>query len=323
MPKFNLALIFIILISCHSKDQYTHLRGQAQGTTFSIIYDSQKDYSTSVDSLLRTIDASMSLWDSTSTITKINENSYEGKVDIHFQTVFLKAKDISMQSNGYFDVTVGPLVKAWSGLKKDQSIPDQDQVDSLKKLVGYKKVELINGKIQKEIPNITLDFNALAQGYTVDIIADFLDAHSVKNYLVEIGGEVKAKGHNENNKVWQIGIDKPVESQEGKRPLQSIVLLKNRAMATSGSYRKYIIKDGKKYSHAIDPMTGYPITHNLLSISVFAPDCITADAYATAFLVMGLEKTKPLAESKSLEWLAIVALENGDFKEVRSSNFTN
>jgi thiamine biosynthesis lipoprotein len=316
--KAWLFCFFITLLSCKDKERFTHLQGRAQGTTFSIIYDKKYDFTTSIDSIFHMIDSSMSLWDSTSTISKINANKYDGIVDAHFQKVFMTAMEVSKETNGYFDITVGPLIKAWMGSNNTQSIPSSDQIDSLKKLVGYKKLQLIDGRIVKDNPKISLDFNALAQGYTVDVIASFLESQNVKNYMIEVGGEVRAKGMNEYNKLWQIGIDKPIDNIGNNRPLQTILSLNNRAMATSGSYRKYVMKNGKKYSHAIDPLTGQPITHNLLSITVFAQDCMTADAYATAFLVMGIEKARPLAKKKSLVWYGILSDEHGKLVEMQS-----
>ena len=324
MSRILLLSLFVLIISCEKKEKYTHLEGQAQGTTFSIIYDSEQNYSKQVDSLLRVIDASMSLWDSTSIISKINANTYHGKVDLHFEKVFQRAMEVSKLTNGYFDITVGPLVKTWGfSYKKNLSLPNMQQVDSLKKFIGYTKVKLIDGKIQKEMPEIALDFNALAQGYTVDVVAQYLEAKGSQNYMVEIGGEVKAKGVNEKKQIWQIGIDKPLEAKEGERPLQTVVKLNNKALATSGSYRKFIMKEGKKYSHAIDPKTGFPIKHNLLSISVIANDCMTADAYATAFLVMGLEQTKIIAKNNNLEWYAIIAKSDDKLVAIKSEKFGN
>jgi FAD:protein FMN transferase len=322
VPKKLLLIPLLFFFSCKKTKKFIYLEGQAQGTTFSIIYDSEQNYSAPIDSLLRVIDGSMSLWDSSSTITKINANNYGGIVDKHFENVFYRAMEVSDITGGYFDITVGPLVKAWGfSYKKNLAPPDKHQIDSLLNYIGYTTIRLVQGKINKEIPQTELDFNALAQGYTVDLIAEYLETKKINNYMVEIGGEVRAKGKNEKNNWWQIGIDKPTEIKEGERPLQTVVNLKNKSMATSGSYRKYIVKNGQKYSHAINPITGYPITHNLLSITVLASDCITSDAFATAFLVMGLEKTKKIAGRLGLEWYAILAKPNGDLEVTKSDKF--
>ncbi len=310
-------LSLLFLCACQQeKPAYLTLSGKAQGTTFNIIYQDsqQRDFSRPVDSLFRLIDKSMSLWENSSLINRINRNdALVLGVDDHFAAVFQKSKDISEITGGAFDVTVGPLVKAWGfSVKKGLPPPDSAQVDSLRQLVGFQKIKLENGIFRKADPRMEIDFNAIAQGYTVDLISIFLEKNGVKNYLVEIGGEVRTLGVNDRNEVWKIGIDKPVENEtEGSRPLQTTVALSGKSLATSGSYRKFVVRDGKKFSHAIDPKKGRPIDHNLLSVSVLADDCATADAYATAFLVMGMEKAMGMAERLGLEIYCIYGDENG------------
>lgn len=311
-----LTLLSLLSFSCGKrKAEYLTLAGKAQGTTFSITYlDPQgRDFSKPVDSLFRLIDKSMSLWDSTSVISRMNRNEAGAQADEHFTNVFNRAKEISLATGGAFDATVGPLVKAWGfSYKKGLPPPDSAQVDSLLQLVGFHKIRLENGFLQKADPRMEVDLNAIAQGYTVDLIAGFLEKSSVQNYLVEIGGEVRSAGRNDRGDAWNIGIDKPIESErEGGRPLQTTVTLSGKSLATSGSYRKFIERDGKKFSHAIDPKTGYPITHTLLSVSVIAGDCATADAYATAFLVMGMEKAMETAAKHGFEIYCIYADEHG------------
>jgi len=323
----RLFLVSTILycVACQPpKAGYTTLEGNAQGTTFRIVYEDEvfRDLSGSVDSLFRVIDHSMSLWDSTSLITLLNANDEVARADSHFSNVYQKAWEVSEVTDGAFDCTVGPLVKAWGfSYKKGLSPPDSSQVDSLLQQIGYQKVSLQAGRLVKEIPEIAIDFNAIAQGYTVDVLADFFKKRGVKNYLVEVGGEVRAEGKNERGEIWRIGIDKPVNSSEANRPLQAVVTLDGKALATSGSYRKFVEHDGKRYSHAIDPHTGFPITHTLLSISVLADDCMTADAYATAFLIMGLEKAIPLSKARGLALYGIVAEPDGSLRVYQSENF--
>ncbi|CAN1487659.1 ApbE Membrane-associated lipoprotein involved in thiamine biosynthesis [Spirosomataceae bacterium] len=319
MPYKILLLLCSIAFLSLETIPYKMLQGQAQGTTYRIIYEDKLgvDLSKSIDSLFNIMDASMSLWDSNSLISKINANTYSGVVDQHFKKVFLSSQHISKKTNGYFDVTVGPLVKAW-GFSKTKGLlsPTELQLDSLRKLVNYKNISLKAGRITKKYPNIQLDFNAIAQGYTVDLIADFLSRRSIANYLVEIGGEVRASGKNQNAETWKVGVENP--SDENK--LQAVVALDNQSLATSGSYRKFFLKDGKKYSHAIDPHVGKPVTHNLLSVTVIAKDCATADAYATAFLVMGLVKAKMVATKQKIDFLAIYE-ENGKIQTFSSAGF--
>ncbi|WP_247233115.1 FAD:protein FMN transferase [Telluribacter sp. SYSU D00476] len=313
------------LAGCQStRKSYTHLEGQAQGTTFRIVYNDSlaRDFSQSVDSIFRVIDRSMSLWDSTSVISGLNANRSYVRADAHFTTVFRRSQEVAADTKGYFDPTVGPLVKAWGfSYKKGLPQPDRVRVDSLLRLVGYQKVRLEGGQLVKETPAMEIDFNAIAQGYTVDVIAGFLKSRGVRNYLVEIGGEVRAEGQNERSEAWHIGIDKPVDNQEAGRPLQTVVPLSGRALATSGSYRKFVERDGRRYSHAIDPHTGVPITHNLLSISVIADDCMTADAYATAFLVMGLDKALPIAKAHRMELYGIYEGEDGALQVYSTPGF--
>ncbi len=311
-----LALLpLLLLVSCgKQKPTYMNLGGKAQGTTFNITYlDSlQRDFSQPVDSLLRLIDKSMSLWDSSSVISRVARNEPNVVLDEHFMSVFERAQEIAEATDGAFDITVGPLVKAWGfSYKKGLPPPDAAKVDSLLQLVGYQKVAIENEMLRKADPRMEIDFNAIAQGYTVDLIAQYLEKQGIKNYLVEIGGELRTLGLNSSGAKWQIGIDKPVENQTGARTLQTTIPLSGKSLATSGSYRKFVVKDGKKYSHAIDPKTGHPITHNLLSVSVIADDCASADAYATAFLVMGMDKAMELAKSKNLEAYFIYSDENG------------
>ncbi|RDB04081.1 FAD:protein FMN transferase [Runella aurantiaca] len=310
------------LVGCKSRPSFTYLEGQAQGTTFRIVYADSRDFSKAIDSLFRAIDHSMSLWDSTSIISRFNRNSPGTIADAHFEKVFNKSQEVAKLTEGAFDITVGPLVKAWGfSYKKGLPLPTPPQVDSLLQWVGYQNVSIENGVLLKGNSAIEIDFNAIAQGYTVDVMAEFLKAHGINDYLVEIGGEVRAEGHNEKGQIWQIGIDKPTEKEETGRPLQTVVSLNGKSLATSGSYRKFVMREGKKYSHAIDPKTGNPITHNLLSISVIAEDCMTADAFATAFLVMGLEKAKVIAQQQRLELYGIYATPEGKLQTFATAHF--
>ena len=314
-----IVLLGVSLFGCKPTGEYVGLSGQAQGTSFAITYEAidDADYSAEVDSLFRFIDKSMSLWDSTSLISKINRNDFSEPIDSHFKNVLEASLRVEKETEGYFNVTVGPLVKAWGFVtKKNMPAPSDAQVDSLKALIGKVGIDS-NGKFFKDKPNLQIDFNAIAQGYTVDVIARFLESKGIKNYLVEIGGEVYGKGKNREGKFWKVGIEKPEEDRQG---IASVVNLKNKALATSGSYRKFFIKDGKKFSHAVDPHTGYPVQHNLLSISVLADNCTDADAYATALLVMGLEKAQKFAEAKGIDFFAIYD-QNGKNKYYSTSGF--
>ena len=306
MRTFLVLTLISFLIACTPNQQvernYFQLQGNAQGTTFQIhYYDSlQRDFSAQVDSLLKQMDISLSTYVPQSIISRVNNNDSLVALDEHFINVFNRAQQIATLSEGAFDITVAPLVNAYGfGFTKKESV-DSILIDSLLKYVGFNKLKIEDNKLIKEQKEIQLDFNAIAQGYSVDVIADFLEANDVVDYMVEIGGEIRCKGVNAKGNFWNIGIDKPLENIE-KREIQTIIPLKNRAMATSGNYRKYYEQGGLKYSHTINPKTGWPVQHQLLSATVIADNAMTADAFATLFMVLGkddaisfLEKHKDL-----------------------------
>lgn len=319
---FHILLLTSILACLEQPKKYTTLQGNAQGTTFRIVFQdtNNRDFSADVDSIFRAIDHSMSLWDSTSIITKINNGDTTILLDEPFKRVFTSSQQISEKTDGAFDITVAPLVKAWGfSFKKGLPAPTEAEVQKLSQLIGFQQVKLIGNKLSKTKPELSVDFNAIAQGYSVDAIAEFLMANKVVNYLVEIGGEVRANGVNDRKKIWKVGIDKPIEN--GERQLQAVVELNGRSLATSGSYRKFIERDGKKYSHTIDPKTGYPVTHNLLSASVVAANCTNADAYATACMVVGVEKSLELARKEGFEVYLIFENKEGKLSVRKTAGF--
>lgn len=295
MMKFLLATLGCILLftGCNpNKKSLIKVEGNAQGTTYHISYfsDDEVNHKIAIDSLLKEIDASMSTWLPTSIISRINNNDTSVTVDQYFIDVFKKSLEVSQKTDGLFDITVGPLVNSWGfGITK-KNTQDSSTIDSLLHFVGYKMLKLEGNKIIKAKPEIKIDFNAIAQGYSVDVLANYFESKGIDNYLVELGGELKAKGKKDNEN-WKVGIDKPDEKATAERKLEAIINLDNKALATSGNYRKFFEENGQKFSHIIDPRTGYPARQNLLSATVIADDCITADAYATAFMVMGLQKS--------------------------------
>ena len=307
-------LLFISLLftSCSVKEENSlvTLRSEAQGTTYSIKYI-EKDavnFQIEIDSILKNIDNSLSTYIPASIISRVNQGDSNVVLDKYFIDVFRKSLEVAERTEGAFDPTVAPLVNAWGfGFTQGASEVDSAIIDSIMNYVNYKFVLLGNNKITKDKPGIMVDFNAIAQGYTVDVLADFLESKKIDNYMIELGGEIKAKGKSipplggRKGGWWKIGIDKPLENID-EREIEAIIELKNKALATSGSYRKFYEKDGIKYSHTIDPKTGYPVQHSLLSATVVANDCMTADAYATAFMVMGMEKSRAfLKENKDLD----------------------
>ena len=301
MRKFFLVFFSLAFLKCKAPhEQLIQINGEAQGTTYQIKYfGSDINYKIEIDSLLKAIDLSLSTYVANSIISRVNKNDTTVVADKYFTEVLNKAEQISKNTGGAFDVTVAPVINAWGfGYTKKIQV-DSARVDSLLQYVGFEKVRLVNNKLIKENPQTMLDFNAIAQGYSVDILASFIETKDISNYLVELGGEVKTKGKKNNGEDWKIGIDQPNEVPAEGRPLKAIVSLRNKALATSGNYRKYYVENGNKYAHIIDPHTGYPAKHNLLSATVIANDCMTADGYATAFMVMGMEKAKQfLLENK-------------------------
>ncbi len=325
MMKF-LFPIFVLLffISCNSnKKSLIKLEGNAQGTTYHISYlsDDPINYKTGIDSLLKEIDSSMSTWLPVSLISRINNNDNSVLVDPYFIDVFNKSIEVSEKTQGLFDVTVGPLVNSWGFGFTKKATPDSKRIDSLLQLVGYKMLSLEGHKIIKAKPEIKIDFNAIAQGYSVDVLSNYLESKGINNYLVELGGELKAKGKKEN-KNWKVGIDKPDEKASSERKLEAVISLNNKALATSGNYRKFYVEGNQKYSHIINPKTGYPAKQNVLSATVIADDCITADAYATAFMVMGLKKSKSFLERNKDLKLEVYFIydDNGNWKTYASES---
>ncbi len=319
--KFTFLTITISLLVVNCKqDNHKAIKidGEAQGTTYQITYFSENNLNLKVgiDSILKRIDLSLSTYVPGSVISKINNNDTGITVDDHFVKVFNKAMEVSKKTQGLFDVTVAPVVNAWGfGFTRKGEV-DSAMIDSLLDFIGYEMVRLEGIKLKKVKPQVILDFNAIAPGYTVDVLASYLESKGIFNYLIELGGEVIGKGKKYRDGYWTVGIDKPNEIQTEGRPLQAIIKLKDRALATSGNYRKFYVKNGKKYAHIIDPYTGYPAKHNLLSATVLAAECMAADAYATAFMVMGMEKSKQfIAEHEELHLdVFFIYDENGVWK---------
>lgn len=292
----------------------------AQGTTFSIVYEYNEKLDADIYQLLREFDLSLSTYIDSSIISKINKNEAVQLNEL-FIDFYNQSKSAFKATDGYFDITVGPLVKAWGFGVAQEFNTDSSSIDSIKAFIGMDKIHIENNKLLKEDERIYLDGNAIAQGQSVDFIADFLESREITNYMVEIGGEVRAKGVNKKGSPWRIGIDKPLENSE-ERELQGIVLLKNNSLATSGNYRKFFEFNGVKYSHSIDPKSGYPKRDKLLSATILTPKCSMADAYATACMVMGYDKATAFVESnKDVEAYFIYADDNGEFKVFQTNGF--
>ena len=329
MIKFLIPFLIGILVisACNSKkNNLVTIEGEAQGTTWHISYlsEDRTNYKQAIDSILKDIDLSLSTYTPVSIISRINNNEPDIIVDTYFIKVFNKSMEVSERTGGLFDVTVGPLVNTWGfGFTKRASI-DSARIDSILQFVNYKMLKLEGNRLIKEKKGIQLDFNAIAQGYSVDVLAAYLENRGIKNYLVELGGELIAKGK-KNTDNWKVGIDQPLQNTSTERKLEAIIELNNRALCTSGNYRKFYEENGEKYAHILDPRTGYPARQNILSATVIADDAMTADAYATAFMVMGLERSKQfLAENKDLNLeVFFIYDENNAWKTYTSESLKN
>ncbi len=304
LTLFTTVAIFL-LAGCKSEPLSTiQISGAAQGTTYHITYlaGQQSNYREAIDSIFQKIDLSLSTYKPGSVISKMNRNDTTVLADDYFSDVFTKSMEVSEKTKGLFDVTVAPVINAYGfGFTKKEKVT-QSLIDSLLRVVGYKKVRLNGRKLVKEMPQVMLDFNAIAQGYTVDVLSSFLESKGIRNYLVEVGGELRAKGKKADDSYWIAGIEQPVENSADGGALNNLrIKISNKSLATSGNYKKFYIEDGNKYTHIINPFTGYPARNNLLSATVIAGNCMTADAFATAFMVMGLDKAKQfLAGNKNL-----------------------
>ncbi|WP_417603033.1 FAD:protein FMN transferase [Owenweeksia hongkongensis] len=320
MKKIVLAIIGLALASCGAEPiiYENESVGYAQGSTYQIKYitESQQDWTAQFDSIFEYIDQSMSTYRDESLISLINGGDTLVEVDHLFMEVLKRSSEISKESDGLFDVTVAPLVELW-GFGKTKNIDiDSSKVDSAKSLIGYKQISVQNNSV-KVPAGFKIDFNSIAQGYTVDVLARFLEDNGVNQYMVEVGGEVRAKGKNSKDHYWKIGVDKPADEIDPEDRFQMIVELRDKSLATSGNYRKYWVdsETGIKYAHTINPKTGFPARNQLLSVSIIADKCIDADAYATTCMVMGMQAAQSYIEGKDgVEAYFISTDENGDWK---------
>ena len=295
--KYLIGLL-MVLCSCTQQPKKIVLQGLAQGSYYAITYydENGRNFQREVDSIFHAVDLSVNLWVDSSVISKVNRNE-EVTLDPIFIDTFNIAQEAARLSDGYFDPTISPIVAAWGFSSKTGDSITPQLIDSLKQLVDYRNVRIENGKVIKESPAIQLDFNAIAQGYTSDLLAHFLESKGIVNYLVDTGGEIMARGCKPNGQPWIVGIEKPAENWDSEQVVQTRIALRDKGLVTSGSTRKYVERDGKRYSHSIDPTTGYPVEHNVLSVTVLAENSVWADALASICMVMGMEKSLPIIES--------------------------
>ena len=321
MIKKLFFLISLALVSCSDSIEQLRVSGPVFGTTYSIIYDSDTNFETAFDSLFSEINRSMSTYIITSDISRVNSN-IDVVVDHHFESVFLTSKEIYNTTKGQFDPTIGAVVNAWDfGPEGKIESLDSQKIAELMRSVGMDKVTLNDGVITKPLAT-RLDFNAIAKGYGVDVISEFLESQGIQNYLVEIGGEIRSFGQNSVKKSkWVVGVQHP--DIEGNQAYVNTLVLENESMATSGTYRKFKIDaDGNRYTHIINTTTGYPSPTNILSVSVIAAKCMTADAYATALQAMGVEGIRLFLETRpELKVFIVFASEDTTFETAVFNGF--
>jgi thiamine biosynthesis lipoprotein len=310
------SFFFLCLFSCKQAVTYYETSGEVFKTSFHIKYKYNQELGKEIEACLSKFDLSLNPFNKESIIYKVN-NNIPVEVDDWFITVFNKAKEVSEISGGTYDITCAPLINLWGfGFSKIDSV-NQSVIDSLKQFVGYRKIRLEGRKIVKDDPRIQLNASSIAKGYSCDIIAELLESYGITDYMVEIGGEIHAKGKNAKGVCWKIEIPKPIDNSTNQaNQRMDVVKLCNQSIATSGNYRKYYIKNGKKIAHTIDPLTGYPAESNILSASVIYYNCMTADAFATAFMTMTLDKAIAIAKQiPDMDYLFIYADADGNLKE--------
>jgi len=325
MKKYIILIVISFFYSCNNQDgNLQTIEGHAIGTTFSIRYldSSNFDFAPKIDNLIKAINKSTSTYIPTSDISRINKGDTSVVVDAYFEEVFRKSNKIFNETDGDFDPTVGVLVNAW-GFGPEEAVEnlDADKIKDLLKFVGFEKVSLKNNRVEKLYPEIYFDFNAIGKGFLVDVIGRLFEQNNIENYMVEIGGEIRARGVNQHGLAWKIAIENP--NEDGSRSFAAIIQLHDESIATSGNYRKYRTSvDGKKYVHTINTKTGYASESNLLSASVVSKsDCADVDGYATAFMAMGLGKTKLFLENHpELKAFLIYVDENEEIKTFTSSS---
>lgn len=294
------------------------------GTVYHVKYLYSKDLLEEIEAELLQVDASLSMFNKESTISRINRNQTD-EADEMLAEVLTLSCAIHKTTGGAFDPTVAPLVNAWGFGVKSGQLPDSTQVDSLRALVGLNTIALKQNRIKKSNPHTILDFSAIAKGFGVDRVAGVLRKHGIQRFMVEIGGEVVTQGLNDKDEPWRIGINKPDDdSTSTQSELQDIVALSDRALATSGNYRNFYIANGRKIAHTINPLSGYPTQQDILSSTVMAPSCAEADAYATAFMVTGMEQAKRILQQQpQLQAYFIYADELGRYQIWCTREFEN
>ena len=327
--NYLLSIITTVITTSTSFSQQLEsasIEGPTQGTSYHITYldTKHRNLQPEIEKLLVDFDFSVSTYNPYSIITRVNQNDKDVKIDKYFKTCFKKAKEVWKNTNGAFDPTVLPLTNVWGFGPGKKTEIEKVKIDSILQFVGFDLIKLKGNKIVKKDARVALDFNAFAQGYSVDVVSHFLNKKGIKSYIVEIGGEVYAKGTDLNGKIWTVNLEEPKDNKEAINNTFALATLNNSAMSTSGNNRRYFIENGIKYAHHLDPKTGYPAKNNLLSVSLFSKDCITTDANATGILVMGLEKAKVfLHNHPELEAMIIYSDDKGNYQYYKTNGIKN
>lgn len=311
-----LGLVMVGMLSggCGRKVEYQYTEGKIYGTFYHISYAYPEDLQAEVRQEMERVNVSLSMFNPNSVISRINRGESDS-TDGLFRKLFGVAIKVNQATEGAFDMTVAPLVNAWGFGYEKESFPDSSRIDSLLQLVGMDKLSLEGERLVKQVAGMELDASSIAKGLGVDLVAEYFESKGITNYMVEVGGEVRVRGESSKKRPWRIGIDRPEDDvMAGDRQLQMVVELTSGALATSGNYRNFYIHDGKKYGHTINPKTGYPVQTEILGASVYAPTCMEADAYATAFMVMGLEKAKVIIDQDPEIEGCLIYQENGKLK---------
>jgi len=325
---FPILLILIVFIVWKvrqnaAKEERVSFNGQTMGTYYNIIYlhPDGINYKKEVDSLLLIWNQTLSTYIKDSEISRFNRSSQLYFESPYFYPVLKKSREIFEASGGAFDPTVMPLVNAWGFGPENREMPDSAEVKRLKKLVNFNYIGFDSVHVWKKKPGVELDFSAIAKGYGVDVVGEYLAQQGIKNYLVDIGGEITCKGVNDHGVPWTTGIEDP-QVQLNERRIMTVIQVSDKAIATSGNYRNFYVKEGRKYAHTISPFTGYPVQHSLLSATVVADSCMTADGFATAFMVLGVEPSIEILNKHSeLEAYFIFSDEEGQIKTYMTEGF--
>lgn len=328
ISKYLFFIAFIALtIGCNNSNKETDLSyfqesGEIFHTYYNIKYEYKRSVKEEIMDALQRFDQSLNPFKENTIISKVN-NNVPVTLDSMFIKVFEKSMEVSRITDGKFDITASPFINAWGFGFKDMDNVTQETIDSMKPFVGFEKIRIENGTVVKDDERVQINTSAISKGYSCDIVAYVLQDLGIENYMVEIGGEITMRGVNDKGNCWRIGIDKPTDDSTAmQRELQTILSICDKAVATSGNYRNYYVKNGVKYAHTIDPQTGYPSEQNILSATVIADDCMTADAFATAFMAMGVDKSVEAAKTvPGLHYYFIYVKPNGDMDSMFSDDF--